>query len=219
MARYRNVLPMYGGGEEAFRQVKGYLESQKFKYVIYRGESVFQKGIGFWKAPTFIRIGFGPGAVLVEAWIKQALLPGVFVGEYGMTGFVGCLAKGTMKRCVPEVERILREVAAQTPPPEPVGDPEAVPAPVPEQTVAQPMYQPLPVYQPPVYQPPVYQPPVYGMPYGQGMGAYGAYPGSAPVVLVCPRCGAQVVDGKFCDHCGEQLVKPQIPDEAMEEGQ
>lgn len=216
MARYRNLLPMYGGGAEAFRQVQTYLEGKKFKYVRYHGESVFQKGIGFWKAPTFIKVSFGPGAVLVEAWIKQAILPGVFVGEYGMTGSVGCLAKGTMKRCVPEVERILREAAAQAAPEteDHAGDQGTEGAAVPDRTSDRPVYQaPVqPMYQAPVYQPPVYQQPVYGVPYGaygQSMPAYGAYPPPVQAVT-CPRCGAQVVGGKFCDHCGEALVKPQV---------
>ncbi|MBQ7346084.1 MAG: hypothetical protein IJW45_08510 [Oscillospiraceae bacterium] len=107
MARYVNEVQLRCEPLEGFNKVRAYLEGEGFEYVTYKGENVFQKGIGFWTAPTFIKVTFGTTSARVEAWIKYALLPGVFLGEMGMNGAVGFAAKGTMKRCVPVIEQML----------------------------------------------------------------------------------------------------------------
>lgn len=107
MARYVNEVQLRCEPLEGFRKVRAYLENEGFQYVTYKGENVFQKGIGFWMAPTFIKVTFGTTSARVEAWIKYALLPGVFLGEMGMEGSLGVAAKGKMKRCVPVIEQML----------------------------------------------------------------------------------------------------------------
>lgn len=71
----------------------------------------FKKGIGALTAPTFVKVSFYAQTVQVEAWLKYAILPGVFVGEIGMTGFIGCAVKGAMKNAVHQIEGMLQYYA------------------------------------------------------------------------------------------------------------
>lgn len=114
MARYINDIRFYGQVDKAFKKIWNDLTNSGFEYIKYDGESVFKKGIGIFTSPTFVKVTFNGGYVRVEAWIKYALLPGVYVGEFGMTGFVGAATKGTMKKAVAEVETIIREVSHES---------------------------------------------------------------------------------------------------------
>lgn len=107
MARYINEIKFNGNSNETFVKIHTNLLSQGFEYINYDGENVFKKGQGVLVAPTFLKVSFLNGIARVEAWIKVAILPGVYLGEYGMTGFVGMAAKGTMKKAVSHVETIL----------------------------------------------------------------------------------------------------------------
>lgn len=115
MARYVNELKLLYEPNSTFEAIKQYLEAEGFKYMNYKGEMVFKKGKGVLVAPTFIKVSFSDRTVRVESWLKYALLPGVYVGELGWDGFVGCAAKGTMKRCVPWIEKMLGNVPVNAP--------------------------------------------------------------------------------------------------------
>ena len=109
MARYYNDIPFSGDPNKTFESVKTYLEGTGFEYIDYAGEYVFKKGKGVLVAPTFVKVSFFGAIARVEAWIKYALLPGVYVGEIGMEGFVGAAVKGTMKKAVAQVEQMIRQ--------------------------------------------------------------------------------------------------------------
>lgn len=96
--RYTDIL---------FNEIKNYLEYEGFQYVEYKGESVFQKGEGWIVAPTFVKVGFNGNLIQLETWLKYPLLPGVFIGEIGLEGFVGAAVKGTMKRAVATIPTIV----------------------------------------------------------------------------------------------------------------
>lgn len=87
------------------------LTASGFQYVQYQNENVFQKGTGLLTGLTFVKVSFYGQFVQVEAWMKFALFPGVFVGELGMTGFVGFAVKGTMKNAVHQIESMLQYYA------------------------------------------------------------------------------------------------------------
>lgn len=118
MARYTRQIPLAGPPEMIFAAVRQYLEGEGFQYIHYRGEDVFCMGNGFWTAPTFIKIGFTEGHAQVESWIMNALLPNVFVGEYGMSG----AGRKRMKKYVPQVEQLAG--AAYDQPEMPQSDPQ-----------------------------------------------------------------------------------------------
>ena len=111
MARYINMLPRCVEPEISFGVIRQHLIQEGFEYTVYDGENVFKKGNGWATAPTFIKITYTPNAVQLEAWVKYALLPGVFLGEYGMTGFVAAAGKGSMKRNVAWIEQYLYSAA------------------------------------------------------------------------------------------------------------
>ncbi len=107
MSRYINEIRFNGNQNETFIKIHTLLLSKGFEYITYDGENVFKKGNGTFVAPTFVKVSFLDGTARVEAWIKLALLPGVYIGEYGMTGFVGMGGKGAMKKAVSQIEQIL----------------------------------------------------------------------------------------------------------------
>ena len=84
--------------EQSFAAIHQYMLSNGFEYLNYEGEMVFKKGKGWFMAPTFLKVSYGPDKVRLEGWIKYAVLPGVYAGEMGRDGFVGCLAKGPMTK-------------------------------------------------------------------------------------------------------------------------
>lgn len=116
MARYRNEMPLWEDPNSSFADIYYYLTEAGYEYEETDGENVFRKGNGWVSSPTFVKVSYSDTTVLLEAWIKIALLPGVFVGEYGMDGFVGALAKGNMKRAVKWIEARLGGSAQQLQP-------------------------------------------------------------------------------------------------------
>lgn len=129
MARYSKEFPLTTAPDEIFKTVHQYLMSEGYEYLQYDRENVFKKGHGLMTGPTFLKLSFSERTVRLEAWMKYALLPGVYVGEIGLTGFVGAAVKGPLKRRVAQIEAILTHYAA-TPAatsetqvtPEPAGD-------------------------------------------------------------------------------------------------
>lgn len=107
MARYVKDLPLVEDPNSSFAAIYQYLTQDGFVYEEYKGEQVFRKGSGWVSCPTFIKVSYAPNMVRLEAWIKYAILPGVYAGEMGMEGFAGSLAKGTMRRCAAWVEQRL----------------------------------------------------------------------------------------------------------------
>lgn len=126
MARYIRELPIRQDPNGSFTAIHNYLIEDGFEYIEYKGENVFKKGNGWVSAPTFIKISYSATTVRLEAWIKYAILPGVFAGEYGMDGAVGAMAKGTMKRCTAWIEQTLGVMPVPEPayvPQDPYADP------------------------------------------------------------------------------------------------
>lgn len=95
--------------EKLFNAVNNYLTSQGYDYTVYKGESVWQKGNGWVAAPTFLKLTNEGEVIRLEAWIKQALLPGVFVGEMGIDGFYGFAIKEQLKSRVNVIESIIQQ--------------------------------------------------------------------------------------------------------------
>lgn len=108
MARYTVQYQFDGRYTDiVFNEIKNYLEYEGFQYVDYKGEYVFQKGEGWFVAPTFVKVGFSRNLMQLETWLKYSLLPGIFVGEIGLEGFVGAAVKGAMKRAVANIPSIV----------------------------------------------------------------------------------------------------------------
>ena len=209
MARFTQDYTMKGTPDSCFGAISQFMSSKGFEYTEYEGESVFKKGNGWIAAPTFVKVSFFGERARVEAWMKYALLPGVFVGELGMTGFVGCAAKGTMKNAATTIDRIMGGPAAR------IGcDPflqdknldmgtAAIPQSYAPQPVAQPAPQPVPQ---PVPQPAPQAAPQPAVRYSAQFAPQTApQPVPQPAVRYCGGCGAQLAPGvRFCPRCGKQ---------------
>ncbi|MBQ8827552.1 MAG: hypothetical protein IJZ90_00220, partial [Clostridia bacterium] len=112
MARYIKDFQISVSQDMLFNKIYSYLMSEGYDYIEYDSESVFKKGKGIVNGPTFIKLSFGANSVRLEAWLKYALLPGVYVGEIGLKGFVGAAAKGPLKLRVAQIENMIMQSAA-----------------------------------------------------------------------------------------------------------
>ena len=107
MARYINQLPLTKDPQILTQMIGDYLTREGFVNKTYQGELVWQKGIGLMTAPQFIKFGFTADSVIVEAWMKYAILPGVYLGEMGIKGFFGFAMKAILRTRVKSVETII----------------------------------------------------------------------------------------------------------------
>lgn len=109
MSRYVKDFAPIAQPDPLFKAVHTYLSSEGYEYREYKGENVFKKGKGLMMGPTFIKLSFSPSATRVEAWMKYALLPGVYVGEIGLKGMTGGAVKGLLKQRVARIEAMIAQ--------------------------------------------------------------------------------------------------------------
>lgn len=107
MARYIKDFEVAVPQETVFNSVYQYLLSEGYEYTQYENEPVFKKGMGIMSSPTFIKISFSNNIVRLEAWVKYALFPGVYVGEFGITGFFLWAVKAFLQPRVATIEQML----------------------------------------------------------------------------------------------------------------
>jgi hypothetical protein len=107
MARYISILPMNRDPEISFSAIHQHLSLEGYKYKSYHGEDVFQKGNGIVMAPTFIKVTYLEYAVRLEAWMKYAIVPGVYMSEIGLNSVVGTAVKGSMRKNIGWIEQYL----------------------------------------------------------------------------------------------------------------
>jgi len=108
MARYRNVLQTTGPAIDYEPAIHQYLISEGFALDQYQGKPIWKKGDGFVTAPQYISIECEGETVVLEAFLRYAILPGVYAGEMGTTGFIGALPKRLLKGRVDSVEAFIR---------------------------------------------------------------------------------------------------------------
>ena len=107
MPRYIRDFRLQAPPEQSFAAIHQYMTANGFEYTNFEGENVFKKGTGWVTAPQIIKVSYGPDRVRLEGWIKYAVLPGVYAGELGWDGFVGCAGKGPMKKAYAYIEQLL----------------------------------------------------------------------------------------------------------------
>lgn len=105
MSRYKNTLETDRHPDDLFDEIEDYLKDEGFK-CIDRDENIWKKGMGLLLGPQYIRFRTSKGKLKVEAWIKFALLPGVYIGEMGIDGFFGIIPKKKLKARVIEIEKL-----------------------------------------------------------------------------------------------------------------
>lgn len=106
MARYIKNYVLNGNLQQIQNEITAYLQNDGYKYIEYDGENVFKKGMGVFSAPTFFKFIYNGNCVRMETWMKYTIVPGVFVGELSVDGFVGVLVKGRWKTRIAYIESI-----------------------------------------------------------------------------------------------------------------
>ena len=123
--------------------MKDFFEKEGFVSAEYQGERVWKKGVGMMTAPQFIKVQTYPGGVHVEAWLKYAILPGVYAGEMGTSGFLVAIPKKMLRDRVEALINLISQpglsqpidgfveknetIAKEDAPPAAVKEPTAVP--------------------------------------------------------------------------------------------
>lgn len=112
MGRFKTELQLNKPDSFIDYITKDYLIKENFVQKQIEGGTVWQNGAGFLTAPQYIKVTYLNGILSIEAWLKYALLPGVYVGEMGLTGFFGALPKGSLRK---KVEQIIALVSQPLP--------------------------------------------------------------------------------------------------------
>lgn len=100
---------------QVLAHLENFLVSEGFTKVQHNGEIVFKKGMGVLTAPQFIKMEIHGEQIQLQAWIKYALLPGVYIGEMGVTGFFAWLPKKKLKDRVDAIEAFIHQDNAANP--------------------------------------------------------------------------------------------------------
>ena len=97
-----------------------YLSAEGFKQETYKGVLAWRKGNGILTGPQYVIISYGPDFVQVEAFLKFAILPGVYAGEMGANnGFVGAIPKSMLLRRISTIEQYIYSLWQQPHAPSP----------------------------------------------------------------------------------------------------
>lgn len=109
MARYHNEFRFNGEiNPQLFNNIHAYMLEQGYEFRNYKGEDVYKKGMGLAAGPTFMKIAVNGNTMVVEAWVKFAILPGVYTGETGLDGLAGAIPKSALKNRVNTVEGMIQ---------------------------------------------------------------------------------------------------------------
>ena len=100
MSRFIQPFTTPYNPQQVMNCFNSYMQREGFEYVTKNGESYWKKGMGLLMAPQYLRLTQTNGGYVLEAWLKFALLPGVYVGEMGIKGFFGALPKAMLKERV-----------------------------------------------------------------------------------------------------------------------
>ena len=113
MSRYVKQFSFNGDPNVLINMANQFFSSKGFKYKKYKGEWIYQKGIGLLVGPKFVKASYNGTAFQLEAWIKTAVLPFVYVGEENLDGFSGFATKKPLKDMVDKFEAQLMQSGCQ----------------------------------------------------------------------------------------------------------
>ena len=115
MSRYVNRIPL-GNADVSMitARVGEFMTAEGFKEIPYKGGLAWKKGAGIMMGPQSLVVSYTQTDVTVEAFIKYALFPGVFIGEMSMNSFwVGAIPRGLLQSRVTKIEQYLYSLLAQ----------------------------------------------------------------------------------------------------------
>ncbi len=111
MSRYTQSFLSPFTPQQVHDSFASYLASEGFKLETKKGESYWKKGVGLLTAPQYLKLSYANGVYVLEAWLKMAILPGVYLGEMALdNSFVGCIPKSMLQT---KVDKFYSMVQAQ----------------------------------------------------------------------------------------------------------
>ena len=113
MSRYQNAIQTPGPAEVYSEAIGRYMVGEGFSVVDYKGKKVWKKGIGLATAPQYFSIQYQGNVIYLEAFLRYAILPGVYVGEMGLKGFYGAIPKNLLRTRVGTVETYITSLWQQ----------------------------------------------------------------------------------------------------------
>lgn len=111
--RYQNDVTISWPAETAEQIIRDFFDKEGFVLADYKGERVWKKGVGLMTAPQFVKTTCRQGSVQIEAWLKFAILPGVYCGEMGLNGFWGFAVKQMLRGRVEALIALLQQPGGQ----------------------------------------------------------------------------------------------------------
>lgn len=105
MSRYKNTIETDRHPDDLEDDIVHYLKKEGFT-LIDRDENIWKKGMGLLLGPQYIQFDVYKGKLKLQAWIKFAILPWVYVGEMGIDGFFGVIPKKKLKVRVIAIEEM-----------------------------------------------------------------------------------------------------------------
>ena len=97
MSRFVQPFTSPYNPQQVMNCFNSYVQREGFEYVTKNGESYWKKGVGLLIAPQYLKLTQTNGGYVLEAWLKFALFPGVYVGEMGINGFFAAVPKTLLK--------------------------------------------------------------------------------------------------------------------------
>lgn len=181
MSRYIKEYKLNGDINSVMNFTNQFFMSNGFVFKEYHGEQVYQKGTGLMVGPKFVKINLNGDVLHFEAWVKFAILPGVYSGEMDLEGTAGIATKKPLKTIMLGFENRLLQMGA---------------APVNNYQYNQYNQQGGFVPQPPVYQAPSQNQPVSSAPVQN----------NSQISNFCPGCGNRLLpNATFCNVCGRKV--------------
>ena len=107
MGRYVNCIKVPVDPNTLTERITNYMTMEGFKLINYNGQMIWKKGSGWTTGPQYLGILYGSDYVQIDAFIKYALFPGVYIGEMGIDGFFGALPKGLLTKRVRALEAFI----------------------------------------------------------------------------------------------------------------
>lgn len=112
MARYQADYATVRPDEWIRPIAEDFFKREGFVQTEYKGKLVWKKGSGWFAAPQYIQLEYGQGRLHIEAFLRWVILPGVYGGEMGLSGFWGFAVKAMLQERVNNLIRLLCQPAS-----------------------------------------------------------------------------------------------------------
>lgn len=116
MARYIREQVLNQPEDFIQYMMNDFVAKHGFHPVEFKGEYIFRSGKGLLEIPKFMKWSYQNGVFHIEAWTRNAWLPGVYGRENAMTGYMGCIPKHAYKSDIDQLIGLLNQnVTGQNP--------------------------------------------------------------------------------------------------------